>query len=226
MRLPHCRSHVVGAAIRPTSRPPGRYRKQADRAEARPAQKYFALACRLIRPAPPVLLDRRLVGHRQVTALRTLAPELAPAPGAIVLRSDVERKASKGRREDERLPPHATPRRARHASTPMLVEKAGASSPRVTRLVDARIRSATGARTRCKNVAQARGVTFHGLFSRPIWRPRARFGRVGEMPRMPTEPSRGLQERLCARTNDWRSIDASGVPGCTLARARNSWRNA
>jgi hypothetical protein len=42
-----------------------------------------------------------------VLLARSLAPFLAPAPGALVLRSDVERKALYGVPEHERLPSNA-----------------------------------------------------------------------------------------------------------------------
>src|SRR5262249_14596381 len=69
------------------------------------ARKSFALACRLIRPAPPALVAiGGLSGTGKSQLAAALAPELGPAPGAIVLRSDVERKALEGRSENEHLP--------------------------------------------------------------------------------------------------------------------------
>src|SRR6202011_1615030 len=76
------------------------------REEARAgARKYFALACRLIRPPPPVLIGiGGLSGTGKSQLARALAPALAPAPGAVVPRSDVERKKLAGVDEHERLP--------------------------------------------------------------------------------------------------------------------------
>src|SRR5258708_10641632 len=69
--------------------------RQPDREEARSAaQKYFALACQLVRPAPPTLVGiGGLPGTGKSQPAATLAPELAPVPGASVVRSDSEREA-------------------------------------------------------------------------------------------------------------------------------------
>src|SRR5262249_12237806 len=81
----------------------------ADRAPIRRAARtYFDLACRLIEPPPPRLVAiGGLSGTGKSVLARALAPELTPPPGAVVLRSDVERKARFGLREDERLPKEA-----------------------------------------------------------------------------------------------------------------------
>ncbi len=72
------------------------------------ARKYFDWACRLITPAPPVLVAvGGLSGTGKSLLARALAPTLAPPPGAVVLRSDVERKALFGKGETEPLPPDA-----------------------------------------------------------------------------------------------------------------------
>ena len=48
-----------------------------------------------------------LSGTGKSVLARALAPTLAPPPGAVVLRSDVERKALFGKCEIEPLPPDA-----------------------------------------------------------------------------------------------------------------------
>jgi len=194
-----------------------------DRAEARSsAKKYFALACRLIRPAPPVLVGiGGLSGTGKSQLAATLAPELAPAPGAIVLRSDVERKAMQGRREDERLPPPAYTPESTARVYAMLVEKAGriiaAGHSAIVDAVFARPQE----RDALQNVAQTRGVTFHGLFLTADMATRvARVGsRLGDASDADRTVARA-QERYVLGRNDWQSIDASGVPACTVARAR------
>src|SRR6266446_1732224 len=193
-----------------------------DRAEARfSAKKYFALACRLIRPAPPVLVGiGGLSGTGKSRLAATLAPELAPAPGAIVLRSDVERKALQGRREDERLPPPAYTPESTARVYAMLVEKAGrVIAAGHSAIVDA-VFARPQERDALQNVAQTRGVTFHGLFLTADMATRvARVGsRLGDASDADRTVARA-QERYVLGHNDWRSIDASGVPECTLARA-------
>src|SRR5438132_885077 len=68
------------------------------------ARRYFDWARRFIAPAPPVLIAvGGLSGTGKSVLARALAPELGPSPGAVVLRSDVERKALFGRQEHEKL---------------------------------------------------------------------------------------------------------------------------
>src|SRR5215471_6924660 len=82
---------------------------ESDRAAIRrTARTYFDLACRLIEPPSPRLIAvGGLSGTGKSVIARALAPELPPAPGAVVLRSDVERKARFGLRENDRLPAEA-----------------------------------------------------------------------------------------------------------------------
>ena len=69
-------------------------------------------ARRFIAPAPPVLVAvGGLSGTGKSVLARALAPELGAAPGAVLLRSDVERKLLFGKDEHDKLPDAAyTPR--------------------------------------------------------------------------------------------------------------------
>ncbi len=70
------------------------------------AQDYLARAIGFLeRKAPAVVAVGGLSGSGKSTVARALAPHLAPAPGAIVLRSDVIRKTLMGVEETERLGP-------------------------------------------------------------------------------------------------------------------------
>jgi uncharacterized protein len=197
--------------------------RKPDREQARSvAQKYFALACRLIQPAPPVLVGiGGLSGTGKSQLAATLAPELAPSPGAIVLRSDVERKALEGRREDEHLPAEAYTAEKSARVYAMLVEKAGriiaAGHSAIVDAVFARPQE----RDALRNVAQARGVAFHGLFLTTDLA--TRVARVGSRRGDASDADRTVaraQEQYVLGHNDWRLIDASGVPESTLAHAR------
>ncbi len=193
----------------------------ADRDGARlSASKYFALACRLIRPAPPVLVGiGGLSGTGKSQLAACLAAELAPPPGAIVLRSDVERKALEGRREDERLPKEAytAEKSARVYAT--LLEKAA----RVIAAGHSAIVDAVFAQPRERDALReaARGVAFHGLFL--VADMATRIARVGARRGDASDADSAIvraQEHYAVGHNDWEPIDASGAPQCTLARAR------
>jgi uncharacterized protein len=72
-------------------------------------RRYLALAAGFLALPPPVLLAiGGGSGTGKTTLARAIAPDLpGPAPGAVVLRSDVIRKALFGRNPTDRLPPEA-----------------------------------------------------------------------------------------------------------------------
>jgi aminoglycoside phosphotransferase family enzyme/predicted kinase len=195
----------------------------SDREEARAgAVRYFALACRLIRPAPPVLIGiGGLSGTGKSQLAVALAPELAPAPGAIVLRSDVERKALAGRQEDERLPADAYTLVYTERVYAALVEKAGRIiAAGHSAIVDA-VFALPEERAVLRSTARARGVPFRGLFLATDLA--TRLARVGTKRVDASDADAAVavaQERYVLGHNDWQSIDASGTPECTLARTR------
>jgi uncharacterized protein len=103
----------------------------------------------------------------------------------------------------------------------MLVEKAGrviAAGHSV--IVDA-VFARPQERDALRDAAQARGVTFHGLFLTADMA--TRVARVGSRSADASDADGTVaraQERYVLGRTDWQSIDASGVPECTLARAR------
>src|SRR6185437_1667099 len=80
----------------------------AARNDAEEARGYFALALRLIAPPPARLVAvGGLSGTGKSLLTQALAPMLLPEPGAVWLRSDVERKRLFGVAETDRLPAEA-----------------------------------------------------------------------------------------------------------------------
>jgi aminoglycoside phosphotransferase family enzyme/predicted kinase len=72
------------------------------------AQGYFALACQLLAPAAPRLVAvGGFSGSGKSSLARGLAPELGPAPGARIARSDIIRKLLWGVDPETRLPASA-----------------------------------------------------------------------------------------------------------------------
>jgi predicted kinase len=68
-------------------------------------RSYFDFACASLAPAQARLIAvGGLSGSGKSTVARALAPEIAPFPGAVVVRSDVERKRLFDVAPDERLP--------------------------------------------------------------------------------------------------------------------------
>src|ERR1043166_9411495 len=127
----------------------------------RAARAYFDLACRLIEPPPPRLVAvGGLSGTGKSILARALAPDLSPAPGAVVLRSDVERKARFGLREDERLPKEAYALEVSAAVYTALAEKAR----RIVAAGHSAIVDAVYARPHERTAIAAAGAPFRGLF--------------------------------------------------------------
>ncbi|HEY4820985.1 MAG TPA: AAA family ATPase, partial [Xanthobacteraceae bacterium] len=156
----------VRAAIRAKVTAAKRDVDGADRhAAACAAQDYFRLAVRLITPPPPLLVAvGGLSGSGKSALARALAPPLPPSPGAVVLRSDVERKAMFGVAETERLPAAAYSEDTTKRVYAALADKArrviGAGH---TAIVDA-VFARADERAQIAAVAQAGNVPFRGLF--------------------------------------------------------------
>jgi uncharacterized protein len=197
----------------------------ADRDAAQAsAGRYFALAGRLIQPAPPMLIGiGGLSGTGKSRLATALAPELAPPPGAVVLRSDVERKALAGLREDERLPADAyTPENAARVYT-LLAEKAGrVIAAGHAAIVDA-VYARSDERDALRRVAAAHGVRFHGVFLTADMATRvARVGARRADASDATEAVVRAQETYELGDNDWEPVDASGTLESTLVSARKA----
>jgi len=132
---------------------------------ARAARRYFDLALELFAPAKPmVVCTGGLSGTGKSALARALAPELAPAPGALVFRSDVERKALYNVAETARLPAEAYRAEVTDEVYRLLTDKAA----RVARaghsvIVDAVFAKAEE-RAAIEQAVAATGADFHGLF--------------------------------------------------------------
>jgi hypothetical protein len=86
---------------------------------------YLAAAQAYLAPPPPVVVAiGGLQGSGKSTLARDLAPDLGPAPGALVLRSDETRKRLHGVPPEARLPPDAYGSTANTATNNALIEQA------------------------------------------------------------------------------------------------------
>ena len=184
------------------------------------ARAYFALAGKLLAPPPPMLLAvGGLSGTGKSLLARALAPAILPAPGAVLLRSDVERKLLFGVGETERLPetayaPDVTAKvYATLADKARRVLAAGHSA-----IVDAVYAQAD---ERALIAQAAAGATFHGLFLTADLG--VRLARVGTRAADASDADAAVarrQEQYDLGTMQWISVDASGSPEETLRRAK------
>jgi predicted kinase len=186
------------------------------------ARAYFALAQQLIAPAPAQLVAiGGLSGTGKSLLARALAPDLLPPPGAVVLRSDIERKALFGVGETERL--------AQTAYTPEVTARVYHAIEDKARRIIAAGHSAIAdavfaeAEERAAIANAADGAAFHGLFLTADLNTRiARVGaRVADASDADATVAR-RQERYDLGAMAWATVDASGDPDETLQRTKTA----
>ena len=137
--------------------------RHADRFEPR---RYLDLAARFLAPVPPVLVAvGGASGTGKTTLARALAPDLpGPAPGAVILRSDVIRKALFGRAATDRLPSDAyTPEISAKVFARLAELAATCLGADRSVIVDA-VYGHGDQRAAIAAVADAAGVRFHGFW--------------------------------------------------------------
>jgi aminoglycoside phosphotransferase family enzyme/predicted kinase len=191
----------------------------AARDDAEAARSYFALAQALHAPSPPRLVAvGGLSGTGKSLLARRLAPALPPAPGAVVLRSDVERKRLFGKAEAERLPASAYTDEVTAKVYAALAEKAR----RVLAAGHSAVVDAVFARPAERaQLAQTADAALHGLFLTADLA--TRMARVGGRKLDASDADDAVaraQEQYDLGTIDWGEVDASGTPDETLRRAR------
>jgi predicted kinase len=197
-------------AAEPQSRPP----------IARAAETYFRLAWTLIEPARPMLIAiGGLSGTGKSLLTRALAPEIGPQPGALVLRSDLERKALLGKAETQRLAADAYAPEVTARVYGLLAEKARhVIAAGHSAIVDAVFADTS---ERAAILAAGAGREFRGLFL--VADLATRIARVATRTRDASDADAAIarvQESYRLGKMDFLEIDASGTPAETLARAR------
>jgi uncharacterized protein len=186
------------------------------------AAGYFAFARRAIAPEKPKLIAiGGLSGTGKSQLARALAPHLAPIPGAVTVRSDVERKALFGVGETERLPAQAYAADVTERVYAALYDKArrivGAGHSAIVDAVFARPQE----RAALAAAVQSAGTRLHGLFlTAPV---ETRIARVGGRSHDASDAGGEVaqaQEAYDLGQLDWIRIDAAGTEADTAARAR------
>ena len=196
--------------------------RRAKRAES--AKVYFNLAIRLLAPPPPVLVAiGGLSGTGKSALARALAPFVPPEPGAVIVRSDVERKSLCGVTETERLAAEAYGPQineqvyARVADKAARVVAAGHSA-----IADA-VFARAGERAAIAAVAAKAGVPFHGIFL--VADLVKRLERIGARAADASDADAAVarqQERYALGDMNWTRIGASGTLEETLTRVRSA----
>ncbi len=203
-----------------------RGQEQEQARDRQAARRYLDAALAYLAPAAPRLIAvGGLSGTGKSTLARALAPEIGPAPGAVHLRSDLERKSIFGVGETTPLGPDAYTKTASEKVYATLNEKmrhvlaAGHAG-----IVDA-VFAKPAERAEIEAVATGLGVPFRGLWLEAppdalVDRVAARGGDASDA--TPDVVRRQLAYRIGDLTPSWTRVDASAGTTATLTRARDA----
>ncbi len=193
----------------------------AAAAQRRDAVAYFDAALRYLEPPRPVLVAvGGLSGSGKTTVARALAPDLGPAPGAVVVRSDVIRKRMLGVAETERLPEPAYKRPVtRRVYDELRRRTAAAAAAGQAAIADA-VYAAADERADIEAAAAEAGVPFAGIW---LDAPEAElFRRVGGRSGDASDADAAIVARQRgSQTGEisWARIDAGGDAEASVALA-------
>jgi len=185
------------------------------------AKAYFRHAVDFLSPPPPRLIAvGGLSGTGKSALARRFAPRVAPAPGAIVIRSDVERKLMFGMPEETPLPAYAyRPEITARVYDVLCVKVARVLAAGHSAVADA-LFSSPEQRKAIKTVADAWRVPFVGLFLEADLQ--TRLDRVNRRPKAASDADAAIaarQEAYSLGVMEWIRVDASGDLDRTLAKA-------
>jgi len=182
----------------------------------------FAMADRFLHPPPPRLVAIGGLSGTGKTALAlALAAEIGAAPGALILRSDVERKRLAGLSPETRIPRGNYTKEASRAVYASLHARAKVALEAGHAVLLDAVYADPDERAEAVSVAEALDVPFDGVWlDCPDEIRLARVaGRNGDASDADGDIVRAQSQTPCI-VNDWRRIDASCMPSDTLAAAR------
>jgi predicted kinase len=187
------------------------------------AERYFQAALSHIAPrAPRLIAVGGLSGTGKTTLAAGLAPLVGGAPGAVHLRSDLERKAAAGVGELDRLPVSAYTKEASGQVYRRLEQKAQVVLAAGHSVVVDAVYAQPQERRDIEAVAATASVPFNGLWLTAdrdtlIARVAARRGDASDA--TPAVVEAQLAYQVGTMSPAWTIIDAGGAAGDTLRRA-------
>src|ERR1700731_1188471 len=188
------------------------------------ARAYFDVALRAIDPeAPKLIAVGGLSGTGKTRLARALAPHIAPMPGAVIVRSDVERKTLFGAGETDKLPAAAYAPEVTARVYVAIADKARRTvAAGHSAIVDA-VFATVQEREALAAAARAAKIPLRGLFLTADLA--TRIARVGGRTKDASDADTAVveaQENYQLGALNWPKIDASGTLVETLRRARAS----
>lgn len=194
--------------------------READAAHHE-AQDFFDVALSFLTVAPPRLIAiGGLSGTGKSTLGRSLCPMLQPEPGAIHIRSDIERKALFGVAETDRLGPECYTDEASDQVYNTMASRANEALAAGYSVVLDAVFSTPGERAGAERIATERHVSFRGLWLEAAPKTlKARVSaRLGDASDATTEV---VERQLAYDLGDvsWTRLDASNCPETTLEHA-------
>lgn len=204
------RAKVNGLAA---TRAEDRAAREAAKAEAGAC---FALGSLFLHPPEPRLVAvGGASGTGKTSLARRLAPGLrGPAPGAVVLRSDVVRKELLGRPATERLPPEAYAPEVSARVFAVLAERAAVALRAGYPVIADAVHGAPGERAGIAAVAERLGVAFDGFWlEAPLPVLEERVGaRRGDASDADAAVARAQVARIDQAAVAWRRVSAARPP--------------
>ena len=185
------------------------------------AHGYFGRALGYLRTSHPRLVAvGGFSGTGKSTLAASLSPLIGPVPGAVHLRSDLERKAMFRAGETERLDGTCYTGAANRRVYQRLMRKADVALCAGRSVIVDAVLSNAAERTALERMAQNAGVKFQGLWLRaPAGELRARIAaRRGDASDATREVVDAQMERGAGNVT-WPVIEAGGTPEATLAAA-------
>lgn len=194
----------------------------------RSAHEHLSRALAYLTPPPATLVAvGGFSGSGKSTLAAALAPYFGQAPGAILLRSDVERKALLGVDELKRLPPAAYTRESSaKVYAEMKLRAARALAAGQAAVLDA-VFSAPTERAAAEAIARDAHVPFLGLWLDA--EPAELIDRVEQRTADASDASTDVVEAQLLRGAgeiDWHVVDSSGTKAQTLAKTASLLRAA
>jgi aminoglycoside phosphotransferase family enzyme/predicted kinase len=211
------RAKVTAARIKQTS-------EDEHDALGRSARKYFDWARRFLKPEPPTMVAvGGLSGTGKSAVARAIAPNLMPPPGAVILRSDVERKALFRIDEHEKLPEDAYDAHVTARIYATIADNARRSiAAGHSAIIDA-VFADPRERLLVNRSARILDAKFYGLFLDA--KLATRMDRVRKRTRDASDADAAVaraQEKYDLGIVNWTRIDASGTLDQTLAQVRTA----